>query len=291
MDRHELAWAAGFFDGEGWANRVDRGVQARINQADPDGVPELLLKFQRIVGVGRIAGPDLEPGRIDLYHWVVSSRADVTRVADLIGPWLCEIKRAQFEHALGVALPPLLWPGLSSEELAWAGGFFDGEGSAYLLKHRTHKAHLVPEVYVPQSGHNGIPSPLFRFRAALDGAGIINGPRNYKLWTPSYRWRTSALLVVPLVLHRLWPFIGDVKRSQAAAVLRVANTQRDLARGNPAFGAAGSRYCRRGHDKAAARIRPYRGRGGNQRKSDLSQCLVCVREDARARRASKNAAV
>ena len=78
MERHELAWAAGFFDGEGWANRTVRGVQARINQADPDGVPAVLVKFQRIVGVGRIAGSEVKERKVDLYQWVVSSRAQIS---------------------------------------------------------------------------------------------------------------------------------------------------------------------------------------------------------------------
>src|SRR5712691_9004757 len=138
MDTHVLAWAAGFFDGEGWVNKAERGVQARINQADPNGVPEVLLKFRRIVGVGRIGGPEVEEGKQDLYRWEISSRAAVLRVAELIGPWLCQVKRAQFEHALRAPLAPIAWPGSSSEELAWAGGLFDGEGSTYLLKHRTH---------------------------------------------------------------------------------------------------------------------------------------------------------
>ena len=40
MDNHVLAWAAGFFDGEGWAAAKQRGVQSRINQAGLDGIPE-----------------------------------------------------------------------------------------------------------------------------------------------------------------------------------------------------------------------------------------------------------
>ncbi|HKY52348.1 MAG TPA: hypothetical protein VJP45_13910, partial [Candidatus Limnocylindria bacterium] len=74
MDRHELAWAAGFFDGEGWANRSGRGVQARINQGGDDGMPAVLLKFQRIVGVGRLKGPQIEAGKQDLYWWEATSR-------------------------------------------------------------------------------------------------------------------------------------------------------------------------------------------------------------------------
>jgi len=52
LESHDLAWAAGFFDGEGWANRQRRGVNSRINQASLDGVPEVLMKFRRLVGVG-----------------------------------------------------------------------------------------------------------------------------------------------------------------------------------------------------------------------------------------------
>src|SRR3981081_4116025 len=137
MDRHELAWAAGFFDGEGWANRSGRGVQSRINQAGPEGMPGVLLKFHRIVGVGRLKGPQLKEGKQDLYWWEATSHTDVAGVAELIGPWLCPTKRAQFARATDGSLPPEAWPGTMSEEQAWAGGFFDAEGCTHLEKARS----------------------------------------------------------------------------------------------------------------------------------------------------------
>ena len=91
VDRYELAWAAGFFDGEGWADlarqegRRTGQPMARVNQADPDGVPEVLVRFQRALGgIGTIGGPRVEEGRIDLYRWHVSSRGDVEllRISD-----------------------------------------------------------------------------------------------------------------------------------------------------------------------------------------------------------------
>jgi hypothetical protein len=93
---------------------------------------------------------------------------------------------------------------------------------------------------------------------------------------------------VQLGLHLLWPFIGAVKRSQARRVMQVIHSQPDLPRGNPAFGVAGSRYCLRGHDKWNARVRPFKGRGKNDKDPNLHlrQCLECVRIDARARRKS-----
>jgi hypothetical protein len=286
MDRHELAWAAGFFDGEGWAGKSRRGVQARINQAGRDGMPAVLVRFQRIAGAGRLKGPQVKEGKQDLYWWVASSRPDVARVADLIGPWLCPVKRAEFERTLGRSLPSAIWPGSASEERAWAGGFFDGEGSTYLEKHRTHAGYFVPRLYVPQSSEIGTAVELVRLKSALGDLGKISGVRRPGgKGRPYRRWRVFTPAAVQLGLHLLWPFICDVKRSQARLVMNVVHSQPDLPRGNPAFGVAGARYCRRGHDKWNARMRPFKGRGKNQEdpNNHLRQCLECVRIDARAR--------
>jgi hypothetical protein len=290
MDRHEFAWAAGFFDGEGWANRAGRGVQSRINQSDIHGMPAVLLKFQRIVGVGRLKGPKVEEGKQDLYWWEVTSRPDVARVADLLGPWLCQPKRAEFEWALGRSVARAIWPASASEELAWAGGFFDGEGSTYLEKHRTHVGHFVPRLHVSQSSEGCVAPTLMRFKAALGDLGSISGEHPGKgKHRPYRRWRAFTPADVLLGLHMVWPFIGDVKRSQAQLVMQVIHSQPDLPRGNPAFGVAGARYCLNGHDKWNARVRPFKGRGKNDEDPNLHlrQCLECVRIDARARRARR----
>jgi len=290
LESHDFAWAAGFFDGEGWANRSGRGVQARVNQAGLDGVPEVLTKFRRIVGAGRIKGPVFVEGKQPLYYWEATSRPDLVQVVERIGPWLCPVKRAEFERTLGGPLPPQTWPGSMSEELAWAGGFFDGEGSTYLEKHRTHPGYLVPRLYVPQCAEIGIAPELTRLKAALGGIGAISGVRpGKKNWKPYRRWRVCAPVDVQIGLHFLWPFIGRVKRAQAQRVLQVMHSQPDLPRGNPAFGVAGARYCLRGHDKWNARVRPFKGRGKNEEDpwNHLRQCLACVREDAQARRDKK----
>lgn len=290
MESHDFAWAAGFFDGEGWANRKKRGVHSQINQAGRDGVPEVLTKFQRIVGVGRLKGPIFAEGRKPLYYWEATSRPDLTRVAEFIGPWLCPVKRAQFVRTLRVALAPIAWPGSMSQELAWAGGFFDGEGSTYLEKHRTHQGYFYPVLYVPQSAEIGVAPELLRLRSAVSGLGNISGVRqDGPELKPYRRWRVVTPLKVQAALHLLWPFIGGVKRTQAQQVMTTIHRQPDLPRGNPAFGLAGARYCLRGHDKWHARIRPFRGRGKNNEDplNHLRQCLTCVREAAQARRNTK----
>ena len=289
MESHDSAWAAGFFDGEGWANRSGRGVQARINQASLDGTPEVLTKFQRIVGVGRIQGPLILEDRQPLYWWIATSKPDLTHVADLIAPWLCPVKRAEFERTLRVTLPSIAWPGSMSEELAWAGGFFDGEGSTCLDKHRTHANFFVPVLDVPQAAAEGIAPELVRLQTAI-GFGTISGIRKSKPpWKPYRRWRVFTVDKVFRALHMLWPFIGSVKREQARRAMQVVLAQPDLVRGNPAFGVAGARFCLRGHDKCNARVRPFKGRGTNEEDpmNHLRQCMTCVREDARAKRNKK----
>ena len=290
MESHDFAWAAGFFDGEGWANRSGRGVQARINQAGLDGVPEVLSKFQRIVGAGRIQGPVVLEGKQPLYWWIATSRPDLKQIVDRIGPWLCPVKRAEFERTLRIALPPVVWPGSISEELAWAGGFFDGEGSTYLEKHRTHAGYFYPVLYVPQSAEIGVAPELLRLKSAMNGLGNISGVRqDGPDGKPYRRWRVVTPLKVQAALHLLWPFIGEVKRAQAQRVMKTIHGQFDLPRGNPAFGVAGARFCLRGHDKWNARVRPFKGRGKNEQDplNHLRQCLACVREDAQARRNKK----
>ena len=289
MENHNLAWAAGFFDGEGWANRQRRGVNSRINQASLDGVPEVLTKFKRIVGVGRIHGPVIVEGKRPLYYWDATSRPDLLQVVERIGPWLCPVKRAEFERTLGGRLSPQVWPGSMSEELAWAGGFFDGEGSTCLDKHRTHEGFFAPVIYVPQAAEIGTAPELIRFRDAI-GLGNISGVRRAKPPRKPYRrLRVYTLQKVQLAVHLLWPFIGEVKRGQAQRVMKVMHAQPEMPRGNPAFGVAGARFCLRGHDKWNARIRPFKGRGKNTEDplNHLHQCLACVREDARAKRNKK----
>lgn len=289
MERHELAWAAGFFDGEGWANRSGRSVHSRINQSDNDGVPEVLLRFQRVVGCGRIGGPVREEGRKDLYYWEVSSRGDVDAVAASVWPWLGDVKRAEFLAALGRVSAMADAQVARTEMLAWAGGLYDGEGSASLSPHRTHEGHVSPEVAVTQSGLT-CPEVLERFRATL-GCGRNYGPYIQEGATlPVFRWKASAQSDVEHAMYVLMPWIGSVKRTQACRVLRVLVEQGRLPRGNPAWGNRKT-HCIHGHEYATARLRPYASRGRGIPPRENHSCLVCLRDYAREQRRKQKTAV
>jgi len=291
MDRHELAWAAGFFHGEGWvAKKHPRGVGAQINQAGDNGVPQVLIRFQAALGgLGAIAGPHRKPERRDLYSWTVSSRSDVALVLSVLRPWLGFVKLAQFAATGGAV--PVLANFAAKDDLwrAWAAGLFDGEGSSYLLKHRTHPGYLVGELAVTQSSRVGSPEVLRRF-AAVVGAGYIAGPFIQKSATKDvYRWKAGARVDVERVVAELWPWLGEVKRLQAQRMLDVVRAQPELPRGNPAWGNRKT-HCINGHEYATARMRPYVARGVGNPRRENQRCLVCLRDYARKQRETQRSA-
>jgi hypothetical protein len=294
VDRYELAWAAGFFDGEGWADlaqaegRRTGQPMARINQADANGIPEVLRRFQRALGgLGTIGGPHREEGRIDLYRWTVSRRGDVELLHHLLVPWLGEVKLLAFATALEreSARSRLATP--RDEWRAWAAGVWDGEGSACLLAHRTHRDYKKGELSITQSGVGGIPELLRRFRD-VTSAGHINGPYAQQGATMDiYRWKATAQYAITETIAQLAPWLSSVKQEQASHVLIVLHAQPVLPRGRPDWGNRKT-HCINGHEYATARMRPYvaRSDGGVPRR-DSHQCLVCAREQARRRREQK----
>lgn len=88
MNTSELAWAAGFFDGEGTiflAKRTNRGaprycVEVALSQRNPKPLDE----FRRIVGEGTIKQ---HPSQGGIYRWRASS-ASACRVLALLSPYL-----------------------------------------------------------------------------------------------------------------------------------------------------------------------------------------------------------
>jgi hypothetical protein len=290
MDRHELAWAAGFFDGEGWAAKKKRGVQARINQADPNGIPAVLLRFQSALGgLGRIGGPTQKPDRKDLYRWSVSSRADVELVFQLLRPWLGPVKLLQLSRATGRAVSSAAAAARDDHWRAWAAGLFDGEGCSSLLNHRSHAGYMTAELSVTQSSLVGSPEVLRRFGVVV-GVGHISGPYSQRNATMDvYRWKAGALDDVERVIAELWPWLGDVKRAQAQRVLDVLHSQPELPRGNPAWGNRKT-HCINGHEYATARLRPYVSHGVGTPRRENQQCLVCLRDYARKQRDKKKSA-
>lgn len=129
-------------------------------------------------------------------------------------------------------------------ELAWAAGFFDGEGSTCITRHQPKNQHATATVIlvsVKQTDRE----PLERFRAAVGGIGVINGPYERNGNKPYWTYKSSGYARVQAIVAALWRFLSTPKREQARCALTEmkANFKRP--------GAPTLEFCKRGHDLGA----------------------------------------
>lgn len=96
----ELAWAAGFFDGEG-CTTAHQGYgkqrlqpRMRVSQASTTGMPFVLKRFLKAVKIGKLYGPykgTIKPQ----YTWAVTTPNDVKIAVKVLRPFLSPVKRRQ----------------------------------------------------------------------------------------------------------------------------------------------------------------------------------------------------
>lgn len=109
MSEIELAWAAGFFDGEGSTSCSPKIIKGRnylflCMQLSQVGelMPETLQRFRDAVGIGKIYGP-YQPAtstRQPVWKWQVQAESDVKAVVEKLKPYLSEVKVAQATYCL-----------------------------------------------------------------------------------------------------------------------------------------------------------------------------------------------
>lgn len=97
----ELAWAAGFFDGEGCITTTTQPagtyLQLRISQTDH----RPLDRFSQVVGIGNVTGPyDVKEGHQQTFYWSASGLQNTHQVLSLLWPYLSEPKREQTQRVL-----------------------------------------------------------------------------------------------------------------------------------------------------------------------------------------------
>jgi LAGLIDADG DNA endonuclease family protein len=237
----EVGWAAGFFEADGCCSFSQAGGYARLSIGQTFREP--LDRFARIVNAGKIRGPfsaqsTNRPSKRPQYQYYLYRSEDLWRVAKLLWPLLGMEKRAQIRRVSrravrgsGSALFATrfsLRPCRDSRRvsLAWAAGFFDGEGCFSYSS-----AARYPCVSITQKDRE----VLDRFRAVVR-IGKVYGPyRNPPGRTlstnPFYLYRTHGYERVQAVAALLWFELGSAKHAQATAVLKTW-----------------PRTCRRGHE-------------------------------------------
>lgn len=104
MNREELAWAAGFVDGEGCftAHRDLRNGRKYVDprfilaQSSNEGTPIELLRFQNLFPFGRIYGPYKSTnGKKKAWHLMAQNFEHVQAIYAALFAFMCPVKRSQ----------------------------------------------------------------------------------------------------------------------------------------------------------------------------------------------------
>jgi hypothetical protein len=104
---------------------------------------------------------------------------------------------------------------VNREELAWAAGFFDGEGN-FRISRQNGLRMTATQTYRPH---------LERFKAAVSGLGFVYGPYRHggsdgRKRQPIYHWHASSFEHAQAAAAMLFPFLGEPKRQQILTALR-----------------------------------------------------------------------
>lgn len=116
------------------------------------------------------------------------------------------------------------------EQLAWAAGIIDGEGSFSRIKtnwrNGVDRHWVTPRVGVSQSSTTGPPEMVVRLQE-LFGGKIYGpyGPRGLSTM-PRWEWRVAGFEQVQAIGAMLWEWLGETKREQFADVLAQAKEAR-----------------------------------------------------------------
>lgn len=110
------------------------------------------------------------------------------------------------------------------EQLAWAAGFIDGEGSFYVQKVSSRarpNRPLRPRFEIGQVDTR----VLYRLQSALPFGARVMGPYCNKTHPgskaqPMYLYYVDGFKDVQALLALVWPWLGIVKREQAKKVLQ-----------------------------------------------------------------------
>jgi len=97
------------------------------------------------------------------------------------------------------------------EELAWAAGLFDGEGSIVLVKRANHRQHAEMSMGLTDR------DLIQRFQNVM--GGCMNGPHTHVAGLAMWSWNLHTFEKVQAAIVMLWPWLGERRRTRATEVL------------------------------------------------------------------------
>lgn len=119
-------------------------------------------------------------------------------------------------------------------DIAWAAGFFDGEGNTNYTAQYRRDGSIRPKGRAQMSCSQKEPLLLLRLREAVGGIGYIRETRatksrKFPIWT----WQVARFDDLLHVVQTLWPWLGQPKREQSLSALIAYQQERDLDLGLP----------------------------------------------------------
>ena len=116
---------------------------------------------------------------------------------------------------------------IQREQLAWAAGFFEGEGSvgAYYIKNGNRWVLKLSIAQVERE-------PLDKFHAAIGGLGRVYGPykqRNEKS-SPQFLFMMNSFEACQAVIAMIWRWLSAKRKKQAFTALRNYRDGSELAK-------------------------------------------------------------
>lgn len=108
---------------------------------------------------------------------------------------------------------------MNTHELAWAAGFFDGEGCFQFNIEPIKKGRNVTSRRIGCRINQISDIPLVRFQAAI-ACGQVAQYGFTTTGKPFYSFTTGSFENVQAIIAKLWKYLSKPKREQAISVLR-----------------------------------------------------------------------
>lgn len=103
---------------------------------------------------------------------------------------------------------------ISKEDVAWAAGLFEGEGTIYGNKKPTRRNHKMA-LMVSSTDKDVVD----RFQSIV-GQGRVHGPYQFGgRKKPLYQWVSGKFETIQFLVAVFWPWLGERRKAQAVAVL------------------------------------------------------------------------
>ncbi len=115
---------------------------------------------------------------------------------------------------------------VTKQDLAWVAGFFDGEGSIVIQRHkkyRNHKRYIIFELVVQVN--NTFPEVIYLLQRWFGGSVHKRKiQQQFPHWKPQYQWKVGSLQAHQFI-KAIYPY-AKVKKGQIELALKFRKTKK-----------------------------------------------------------------